>query len=76
MKPIFAGRLSISSLMHHKALEPLDADARADVLRIAGRNVSGYNGADVCEEIVLSAKERESTGFPGGSTAPGMWGRR
>ena len=53
MKPIFAGRLSISSLMQHKALNPLDGEALSRVARIAARNVGGYNEADVREEIVF-----------------------
>lgn len=57
MKPIFAGRLSISSLMQHKAMEPLNAEAVSTVSRIAACNVDGYNEADVREEIVFRLLE-------------------
>ena len=57
MKPIFAGRLSISSLMQHKALEPLDAEALSKVARIAACNVGGYKEADVREDIVFRLLE-------------------
>ena len=52
MNPILAGQLSISSLMQHKAFEPLDEAARSAVERIAARNVEPYKEADVREDIV------------------------
>ena len=53
MKPLLAGRLTISSLMQHKALNPLDGEAIWKVARIGARDVGGYNEADVREEIVF-----------------------
>ena len=57
MNSLVSGPLSISSLMQHKVLEPLEEAARATVARIAARNVGGYKEADVREEIVSRIKD-------------------
>ena len=52
MDSLFSGRLSISDLMQHKALEPLDDSARAILAHIQSLDVDDYTEADVREEII------------------------
>lgn len=52
MNSLFSGPLSISDLLNHKALEPLDTTAKEIVERIQSLDVGDYSEADVREEIV------------------------
>ena len=52
MNSLFSGPLSISDLLQHKALLPLDATAQDTLARIQSQNVTGYSEADVREEII------------------------
>ena len=52
MNPLFTGPLSMSDLLQHKALDPLDAAAQDILVRTQSLDVTGYTEADVREEII------------------------
>lgn len=52
MNSLFSGPLSVSDLLVHKALDPLDANAKEIVKRIQSLEVGDYTEADVREEII------------------------
>ena len=52
MNSLLSGPLTISGLMQHKALEPLDAAAQCILIRTQSLDVTDYTEADVREEII------------------------